>query len=100
MTTLRRIVLVTLVLALGAPSAFGCPNCKYSPFSRPKWGFCMYYEAYGFEYCETIVVDPFSGRTNCDLRGAYCNWGPQSQPGAPIAGNCWTDQDIDTVLLY
>jgi len=90
------------VVALATPPVFACPDCRYSP---DGWGFCRYYQIVGFNSCQDIVIDSFSGKTGCSTTGTEtsCDW--RSGSPSPVAdggfgsdceyhdavGNCMTD---------
>ena len=60
---------IALQVVLAVP-AIACPYCAFSPNG---WGFCKYYGYAGAYDCDTVVADPWSGRTTCITCG-YCNW--------------------------
>lgn len=82
---LNRKVLVVLGFLLLAPvAANACPLCRYSP---NNWGFCRYGFDVGFYDCETVVVDEWTGRTNCNVCG-YCNgYHPEQNQGCNAGGD-------------
>lgn len=92
MSTIRPwlVTLVIAVFALAVPSVVdACPYCKSSPSG---WGFCRYGAYSGFRTCKEIVVDSWSGRTDCELTG-YCSWRGDNDDGdscgyTDIYGNC------------
>lgn len=72
--------------------AIACPYCGYSPNG---WGFCKYEGQAGSYLCTQYVIDPFSGRTACDLCG-YCNWNDPNGSqgcGGGSGGDCGGDGD-------
>jgi hypothetical protein len=99
--------------ALVSQPVLACTICKYSPNG---FGFCRETSYYGYDMwdCSANVVDPVSGRTDCDFGQAAfgeCDWRGQDWPyppgGAPTGGgggggggDCWWTDLSGGCILY
>ena len=82
---IRRLLVLAMALHFAVGTiAWACPGCKYSPSG---WGFCRYDFYAGPYECRTIVVDPWTGRTDCDVCG-FCHWGaPHENQACDLGGD-------------
>jgi hypothetical protein len=61
-------VIATVIVNGSSSDALACWLCKQSPNA---WGFCRTGYDRGHGDCAEVVIDPFSGRTGCDINA----WG-------------------------
>lgn len=99
----RVLIVVALAVCLlslaSPPSAQGCEDCRYSPNG---WGMCRYADD-GYKVCRTVVVDSFSGRTDCQIsqdQYNFCTSSSEGGGGGGGGGCAWTDMWGHCILDY